>query len=146
MPLQPNSKYNVTVGFASFIESQNTGTPGIQITFECEEGSIEHTIWVTPKSREFAVRDLKTLGIREQDLSSMPFLENIGTALLGAECSITTFEDEYKGKKKLKVQWINDKRKAASGSAVSRAASLLGGSPVTVPADDHGITDEDVPF
>lgn len=145
MSLQPNQKYNATVGFASFIESQNTGTPGINITFECEEGSIDHTIWVTPKSREIAIRDLKTLGIKEEDLKSQVFLENIGTALLGAECSITTYEDEYKGKKKLKVQWINEKRAPASVSAVSRAVSLFGGG-VPSQVDAKVVDDSDVPF
>jgi hypothetical protein len=146
MALQAGKRYNVEIVSANLTESQNTGSPGIEVHFECEEGTIDHTFWLTEKSKKYVKKDLKTLGLEEDSLESTTFMDNIDTAMSGQKCSILTYEDEYNGKKKLKVKYIN-KPLVAGGEAplAKRAASFFSGKP-DAPNAAVQITDDDVPF
>lgn len=136
-------RYQGHISAANVVESQQ-GTIGIELTLEAPEGSIQKTLWVTPKSREHVLRTLGYLGVSEEQAQSATFLENLDSVLIGRPCSFTTEETEYKGKKRTEVQWINEPRKAPTGNVSKRAAALFGG---TVPLPEAPpITDDDVPF
>lgn len=161
MPVQPDTKYEATVKDAFLSESKNAGTPGLFISFETEDGSIDHTFYVTTKTVEKLKEDLgKCFGITQAQLMDGAFLSSIGTTLRGQKVSITTQEKEYNGNVSVAVQWMNPlgfKPKTLDVQGVKRVAGLFGGGPVSSPAYRTGsqppaanweapITDEDVPF
>jgi hypothetical protein len=149
MALKPNMRYPATVMSACLTESAQKGTPGISVVFETEEGTIEHIIWLTPSTVKRVEKDLGTLGADKSKLSSWTYLENLGLVIQGHECDITTFEEEYNGKKRIKVQWINERRKAGDVKLADRVAVLFGGKPAPAqPAAKlaTNINDDDVPF
>lgn len=142
---EPNRTYNVRVASAYLMESQKK-TAGIELSFHDDiHGEIVHTLWLTPNTAERVRKDLETLGVKEEVYSRDSFLENCGDYLTGKECSITTFEEEYNGKRRVKVQWINKPTVESDVPLAKRAAALLSGKPV---ANDHGadLDSSDVPF
>jgi hypothetical protein len=151
---QPGQNYNVAVSSAFVMESKS-GKPGIQINFEKEDGaSIQHTIWISEKALEYAARDLATLGIPTDKLSSPTYLENIGSHLVGRECNVSIFEEDYNGKKYTKVQFINEKRDTSGAPPAARIAEMFGGPKAAAPApvvkkampEPVEVADEDLPF
>ena len=148
MSFQAGQSYNVKITSANAVES-NSGTPGIQVTFENIEGAaISHTLWVTPRSAEFVARDLGTLGVPTEKLSSPTFMENLNSILSGRECNISLFSEEYpkgSGKYKVKVQYINPKRDASGAAPAHRIAEMFGG-PKAAPVVAETAEEEPLPF
>jgi len=146
---ESNRDYNVCVRSAYLIESQVKHTPGIELSLEHEDhGTITHTLWLTPKTVEGVRNALAAMGIDEATFSRPSFLENCNNHLAGAQCSINTFEEEYNGKRRVKVQWINPPVTPSAGGPAQlakRAAALLSGKPA---ANDHAIEldSSDIPF
>lgn len=146
---EPNRTYNVRVASAYLMESATKHTPGIELSLEHpEHGTIIHTLWLTSKTVEGVRKSLEAMGIKEDLYSRPTFQENCGDYLSGKECSIQTFEEEYNGKRRVKVQWINKPVTPSAGGPAElakRAAALLSGKPV---ANDHGadLDSSDVPF
>ena len=148
--LQPGT-YNVRVANAGFLRSQNKGTPGIAIRFENDTHDyIEHTMWVTPGTTEFVLRDLDKLGMTEERMNSYEDFAAIGAALKGAECEVVVEDEEYQGNWRPKVKFIN--AAGDPGDAVSRIYGLLTGRGVPgapskpQPAAAMAIADDDLPF
>lgn len=149
MSVDSGQTYDATVKSACLTESASKGTPGVLVIFETDDGDIEHTIWLTPKTAERARGTLTILGADPKQLASWTYLENIGLAISGHRCEITTVEEEFKGKPQVRVQWINRPKTAEEkGALVGRVAHLFGGpKPATAnQAPKEVISDEDVPF
>lgn len=148
MAIQAGQRYKATVHSACLTESVTKGTPGITIIFDTDDGSIEHTIYLTPKTVERASKDLVTLGADKSQLRAWTYLENIGMVIQGHECDITTISETYKGESRVRVQWINEPRKAGGGNLAGRVAQMFGGEAPRDERDDapRPIDDFEVPF
>lgn len=141
MAVKADEKYTATVMSAELIESVLKGTPGIQITFQTADGDIDHTIWLTPKTVERARKDLIKLGATDEGLSTggWEYLENIGEVLRAHQCRITTHEETYNEKTRVKVQWINSLD--GDGSGVAKATPKTAKAAATMFAEAAAIDD-----
>lgn len=146
MPIQANSEYNGTIIHAASIFSQS-GTPGIQVTLEAEQGTISHTLWLTEKTIKRVESTLVKIGMPKEQLYSDTALENIDQILSGKAVNFTTVSEEYQGKPKVKVQWLNPPKSEMSQSAAKTAAKMFAALGNSKPAgNNQEITDDDVPF
>lgn len=147
--LLPNTHYNVEIAAASMMESQVKNTPGLQLSLRVFEGEgngqhISHTLWLSKKTLDGTQNTLMSLGVTSDELKKESFWDNVGSALIGKRCRITTIEEEHKGKTTTKVAWLNPLKAASSGSSLSAtAAKLFGGAPKSQSA---ALSDEEVPF
>jgi hypothetical protein len=126
--IQADWKYNVTVTAASMMRSAKKGTPGLQLTLETEDGdSIEHVLYLTKDSKEVTMKALVALGMKAEDLKKKIFWENIGSILPNHKGSITTIEEVWNKKTRIKVQWINEplSEAGAAGTAEELAADAV---------------------
>lgn len=151
MAIEAGKKYDATVASACLTCSASKGTPGILIVFETDAGEIEDTIWMTHKTADRAKKTLGLLGADPEKLISRTYLENIGVVLTGHECEITTTSEEYNGKTRVRVQWVNERGSPGlTGDELSgRVAYLFGGpKPVAIPQPkkQEAVDDTDVPF
>jgi hypothetical protein len=141
-----NQKYEATVVKAGMEESQSKGTLGISLTFsvKTEDGGlayIDHTMWVTPNTRDRVLENLQTLGLNKERVFEPGVLDNLTDHLQGAVCSITTKLDEYRGEERVIVQWINPTKPPVSEDAATRMFGLLKGDPqppVSLPRSASG--------
>ena len=137
MPIQPDERYTVKVTDAYITESKEKGTLGLFMSYEGEDGSIDHTWWITSGTHEFLKESLqKCFSITEKQLLDMGFLEGIGKFLAGKEVSIVTEDKEYNGKHFVAVKWMNPagfRPKAVEKTGVERAARIFGGGTVSAP-------------
>jgi len=107
MGLTGGVKYPMTVTRAEWITSQNTGSRGLQVDFECEEGGITGVIWCTEKSAQMAERQMKALGATEDQIIDADYLEyQFPVDVAGREANVETVEEEYKNKVSIKVKAI----------------------------------------
>ena len=147
MAVDSGQTYNATVGSACLTESVNKGTPGILVVYRTDDGDIEDTIWLTPKTADRARGTLTILGADPKQLASWTYLENIGLVVSGHECEITTVDEEYNGKKRVRVQWVNPRKTAGErGALVGRVAHLFGGPKPKDEPKNQEIKDDDIPF
>lgn len=159
MALRADQTYSGHIRSAAAVFS-GSGTPGIQINLECQDGKISHTFWLTEKTVKRVEKTLTEIGCRSEDLYNENGLDNIDEILADREVSFTTVSEEYKGDTRIKVQWVNKPRGDSNGkTAASAAASLFSGkkleAPVAAPAQRPApssapmlpeLTDDDVPF
>ena len=109
--------HEVTVKTAEFGESDK-GTPFVQFSFENSAG--DHIMgWLYLSEAAFAssVRTLRQAFGFDGNFETLP------AQTVGKVCSITTEFEEYDGKDRLKVKWINSLRKPAK--PLSGGVSLL---------------------
>ena len=131
-------RYTGEITTAALIESSMKGTPGLELYINGEQGATSYTVWLTPKNRERAERDLGLLGVRPGDLKLPTFWENVGTLLSGKPICFGFAEEDFNGKKRLKISYIAGPKSESAGNLAAKAAGLFG-SPA--PADDA-----DIPF
>lgn len=102
--IQNPGKYPATVSSAEFGES-STGTPYLRIDFNTEAGeSIAGYLYLSEKALPNSVRTLR---------DAFEFDGNFESAveqITGKPCSITVENEEYDGKERMKVKWINSPR------------------------------------
>jgi len=146
MPLKPDRTYNghitgAGIGYAS------TGSLGISIELECPQGGIQHTWYVTPKTAARVKKTLLELGVPPETLSSRTALENIGSALTGKPVEFTTISEEWQGKERVRVQWVNPAKKEnkGAGKELFDLFAAVDEHPAQAPSDEP-ITDDDIPF
>lgn len=135
MPRLTTGKHNVEVLRASFTEAQS-GTAGIYLEFGNEEGDIDHTLWITPKTRDRAIETLGILGVDSAAIDDFGAICRIEDLIRGNWVSVVCEEEEYRGKWQVKVKWINPVRAEASADLKSRIYGALSGkrAPVNGPA------------
>jgi hypothetical protein len=149
MTFTDGQRYAAEVVAADLITSSRTGTEGIELRFDTEEGSTTHVLWLTERNRENVWRALAALGI--QDASRFHPVRDM-EQLIGARCTLTMGNEEYRGKTSVRVQWINPLRAAATADARQRAMAFFGhetAAAVALGTEDRVIAvddDDDVPF
>jgi hypothetical protein len=160
MPIESGMKYDATVLSAKMTESRGL-KPGIWVNFAILDGSgkslgtLSKTIWLTPTNRENARKELKTLGATDEQVTTKAGFQKLISdlnAYLDAECSVTTEEETYEGRKTMKIKWINRRVQPASQAAIDIAESLFddGGEGMGRAMDSHegdpGPGDDHVPY
>lgn len=140
MSIKADWKYKGTVGPGSNIFSTQTGTVGYQVMLNCEDGKTTFTIWLTEKNKERAEKYLcDVLGVSKSNLGDPVYIENaLATDIEGREVSFGTKEEDYNGKKSVKVAWIG---KPTSEKLSNDVARFFGGDPLPFKPQD-----DDIPF
>lgn len=156
MPVQPDTKYDAVIREAYITESMEKQTPGLFMSYDTADGNIEHTWYITPNTVDRLKENLfQCFQITPAELNDNVFLSKIGARIKGDRVKITTKEEEYNGKMKIVVQWMNPAgAKKIEPQALKRVAGIFGGGPVSSPEyrqeppaqDFGGLTDDEVAF
>lgn len=126
MGLTGGVKYPMTVTRAEWITSQNTGSRGLQVDFECDEGGITGVIWCTEKSAAMAERQMKALGATDDQIIDADYLEyQFPVDVAGRQAKVETYDDEYKGKTTVKVKTIYPLVAEAGGGGIGAGVANL---------------------
>ena len=127
MSIKADTKYNGIVAPGSQLYETQTGTLGYQVMLECPDGSTSFVIWLTQKNRERARRYFEALGVDPELLKDSGYIEyQLGLDIEGREVSFGTKEDEYNGKRSVKVVWIGKR----SDPNLSRSAARFFGATI----------------
>jgi hypothetical protein len=143
MAFEDGRKYPAVCVAAEFTQSLKVGTEGIELTFNTDEGTTTHTLWLTDKNRPQVYRSLAALGIADPtafDLAGEDLQQ-----LVGRKCSLKMGADEYQGKSRIVVQWINSPTSSVELQKAARFFPHAGKKAVAV-AVTLEVTDDDVPF
>ncbi len=128
MSIKADVKYNGIVAPGSQLYETQTGTLGYQVMLECEDGPTSFVIWLTQKNRERARRYFDVLGVDPDQLKDSSYIEyQLGLDIEGREIAFGTTEEEYNGKRSVKVVWIGKR----SDPNLSRSAARFFGSTIT---------------
>ena len=152
MPVKAGQSYAASVNNAYLGESQSKGTPAIFFTFAVEEdgkpaGVIDHALWITDGTKDRVVKTMHDcFGVTLEQLQSQVFLDNIANELAGRKVNITTIEETYQNKPRVKVQWMNPETKKPEGDLMKRAASMFGGAKPVDKRSNGGLATEPPPF
>jgi len=104
MTIKADAKYNGVVGPGSALYETQTGTLGYQVMLECADGSTSFVIWLTQKNRDRARKFLEILGVDPERLKDSGYIEyQLGLDIEGREVSFGTKEEEYNGRRSVKV-------------------------------------------
>jgi hypothetical protein len=103
MPFEDGQKYAAECISAELTQSQN-GTEGIELLFRAGEGTTPYTLWLTEQNRQQVNRVLENLGA---DPSNFDPLDGDLSMLVGAHCTLTMGSQEYMGKTRMRVRWID---------------------------------------
>lgn len=145
MSLQDGKWYDATVTGAEWMES-NSGTPGLQIFLDTEEGeSYDTVLWFTAAtiSNGQTVKTLtEVLGADASRLQDEAYIDRVlPSAVAGALISFQAKAETYNGVTKVKVGFIRKRRITGASGPASAAARLLGAKPVAQQDND-----DDIPF
>lgn len=112
-------KYDVVIMDAYRTES-GKGTLGLGLKLRADKGEdlIWHTEWITDKTKERFVKRMGDFGIEPGVLESEEFWEDPSVLLAGKKANIETESDDYEGKSKIKVKWLNGLERKASSASV----------------------------
>lgn len=127
MSFEKDKEYDVVIDDASLIESSK-GTRGLEFRLvHPEHGTIFHCMWLTDKSKKRAGETLIELGVGMDDLRSADFWRAPVDKLHGVAARITTEEDEYEGRRRVRVKWFNgtSRTKKALPAAAGAVATLF---------------------
>lgn len=140
MGLKAKHKYHGSVRPGSELHESQSGTLGFQVMLECEDGDTSYTIWLTGKNKERARKTFtEALGVDPDKLADPNYIEmQLGLDIAGREVTFVTDEEEYNGKRRIKVAWLF-KRNKTSGTPARTAAAFFA-------EQGHVITDDDIPF
>ncbi len=134
MSLRADIKYNGIVAPGSQLYETQTGTLGYQVMLECEDGPTSFVIWLTQKNRERSRRYFEVLGVDPAHLKDPGYIEyQLGLDIEGRELSFGTREEEYNGKRNVKVMWIG---KRTDPNLSRSAARFFGGSEGEMPGEE----------
>lgn len=134
MSLSADTKYNGIVAPGSQLYETQTGTLGYQVMLECEDGPTSFVIWLTQKNRERARRYFEVLGVDPALLKDSGYIEyQLGLDIEGRELSFGTKEEEYNGRRNVKVMWIG---KRTDPNLSRSAARFFGGSEADMPGEE----------
>lgn len=105
MPLiQQPGRYAATVAGAEFGESNN-GTPFLRLDINTDAGeSTSAWLYLSEKALPGSVRTLRDAFGFDNDF------ETVVDQVVGKPCSITVEAEEYEGKERLRVKWVNGPR------------------------------------
>ncbi len=102
MPLiNTTGRHEVTVKSATFGES-NKGTPFLELCFENHDGdNISGWLYLSESALKNSVKTLRETFHFDNNFETLP------VQVEGKKCAIVIEEEEYDGKPRLKVKWIN---------------------------------------
>ena len=138
MTIKADTRYAGTITGAGLYEA-NSGTLGYQLLLECEDGTTDYVIWLTPKSKENAVKAFKALGIEEGALKTEAGIDSIEARVLNLAVHFGTKSEEWNGKTRIKVAWVGKPKAEGGGDVRKRAAAFFAGT-------EAGDEDASVPF
>ncbi len=139
MSIKADMKYNGVVAPGSQLYETQTGTLGYLVMLECPDGATSFVIWLTQKNRDRARRYFEVLGIDPELLKDSGYIEyQLGLDIEGREVSFGTKDEEYRGKRDVKVVWIG---KRSDPNLSRSAARFFGGT-----APDGDIPGDATPF
>lgn len=107
--IETSGRYAATVTSAEFGESNN-GTPYVALAFLTEEGlSITGWLYFSDKAIPGTTRTVRdAFGLELAELAKeCETLEALVAHFVGKPCSITVDPEEYEGKERMRVKWIN---------------------------------------
>ena len=110
MPFSPDQTFVVRVVDAYPTTSSKKGTRGFAMQFTHEtHGDIYHTLWLASNEQKARFIDLmkKAFGIEPSVLKSPSFWEDPMTLLGGKDVEIKTRSDEYQGRARTVVAFLN---------------------------------------
>jgi len=132
MSVKADTKYNGVVAPGSALYETQTGTLGYQVMLECPDGSTSFVIWLTQKNRERARRYFEALGIDPELLKDSGYIEyQLGLDIEGREVSFGTKEEEYNGRRSVKVVWIGKRSDPNLSRSAARFFGATGGDAET---------------
>lgn len=148
MPVKAGQTYTATVNNAYLGESQSKGTPALFFTLMTDDGVVDHALWITDGTRDRVTKTMADcFGVTLEQLQSRVYLDNLGNELSGRKVNITTIEETYQNKPRVKVQWMNPEARKPEGDLTKRAASMFGGAkPAEVKRGGSGSASEPPPF
>jgi hypothetical protein len=142
MAIKADTRYAGTICGAGLYEA-GSGTLGYQLLLECEDGTTDYVIWLTPRSKENAIKAFKSLGVEAEALKTEAGIDSIEARLVGMAVHFGTKTEEWNGKERIKVSWVGKPKAEASGDVRKRAAAFFSDAPaVSSSAPD----DDSVPF
>jgi len=104
MLITTTGRHEVTAKSATFGESK-TGTPFIEIQFADDSGAtINGWLYLSENAFERTVKVVREVFGFDGNFETLP------AQIANKRCSIETEEEEYEGKMRLKVKWINPLR------------------------------------
>ena len=108
-------RYPATIAEAVLGESDK-GTPFLRLTFHAAEGQIDGYLYLSDKAIDRTCQVLKDIGFAGD-------FDRLDT-LKGVAVSITCEMEDFEGKDRLKVRWINPPRKEVAPPPAGLAKSL----------------------
>lgn len=87
----------------SFRESKNKGTLSLCVIFQTEHGTLYGDFYLTERTIEKTIEKITAMGWEGTDLQEL----NYGTVLRGNKCRISVEHEEFDGKTRAKVGWVN---------------------------------------
>lgn len=130
MPLITNpGKYAATVSASEFGESKN-GTPFLSIDLNTAEGeSITAWLYLSEKALPSSVKTLRDAFDFDGNF------ETVCEQIVGESCSITVEAEEYEGKERLRVKWINSPRSSKPIDNQSEFLKALSAKAARIPKE-----------
>ena len=139
--IKPDTKYAGKIGAGSQVIETQSGALGFQVQLECADGPTSFIIWLTEKNRLNAEKYFEILGADPKKLKQPAYIEHeLPTFIAGREVSFGTKEEEFQGRKTVKVAWIGRK---SEGNPSRAAAKFFGAKEEELP---FVATDDDVGF
>jgi hypothetical protein len=139
MSIKADTKYNGVVAPGSQLYETQTGTLGYQVMLECPDGPTSFVIWLTQKNRERARRYFEALGVDPEMLKDPGYIGyQLGLDIEGRQLSFGTKDEEYNGRRSVKVVWIG---KPSDPNLSRSAARFFGGT-----TGDGATAGEETPF
>lgn len=149
MTIQTEGEYEVKLvppaTPAEWFTISETGKDGLALKFATREGDTIHTtLWLTPAAYD---RSTKTM----QEVFGMTTYKDLanGKPLANLKATIVVEGEEYKGKVRMKVKWINQRgggAKPADVDAVLKRLELLEGQATRSQAATQELEGDDIPF
>jgi hypothetical protein len=140
MSFQDGQKYAAECVSAKLTASPKTGTEGIELRFQTEEGTTEDTLWLTDKTIDQVDRVLKILGVDPENFNP---LNGDLDLLLGGRCILKMGAEEFKGKTKIRVHWIDPLEVPINRE---RVAAFFNRQKQKVPVAATAPDNDDIPF
>lgn len=141
MALQAGTYQAKVVGH-QLITSAKKGTPGLDVKVRFSDGWEEQTmtgtIWFSEKAPEKSREQLEAIGFRPAEHRLPDLGVGRSLSLVGNDCEIEVGEEEYNGKKRMKIKWFGTSApKPPDDETLARFDELMGS---TAPPHDESLS------
>lgn len=116
-------KHKATVE-AYAVTTTSKGDPSVEVRFKLGEDSIVWRGYFTEKTIERTLETLAYLGMTTSDLDALGD-PNSGALEIGKEAQLTIEPEEYNGKTRMRVKWVNPVKEFANTMGKSEASAAL---------------------